>query len=467
MSLFEVLLTVQIFMGALDTLWHHELTERLPARATQRQELVWHAWRSALYGVLFLFLALCRPQGWWLLLPAALFAIELFITLADFVEEDRSRLLPATERVLHTILAINAGALMLAYALERQVDWQTASTITWRPIDAFSVLLLASAVAVSISAARDAIACRSPTPMTHPLLPQRTLRVLVTGGSGFIGSELVRRLLLANHEVTVLTRDPRRTSLLFEGRIRALDRIDLIDGQRFDLIVNLAGAPVVGVPWTKGRRKILWASRVGLTRALVAQLAKTPRSDQRVFVQASAMGYYGQRANSSAEHDAAGTDFAGQLCAAWEDAADLVRETGYRLVVLRLGLVMGEGGGILAPLRLSAKLGGATVLGDGRQAFPWIHLDDVLAAIEKLTLDRRASGAYNLCAPEAVDQATFTRALAKSLRRPAWLRTPAWPLKLALGDMSDMLLHSPPATCGRLLEAGFVFRRPRLAMALA
>ncbi len=303
--------------------------------------------------------------------------------------------------------------------------------------------------------------------MIRPLLSQKSLRVLVTGGSGFIGSELVRRLLAANHDVTVLTRDSRRTSLMFDGRIRALDRIDQIDGQRFDLIVNLAGAPVVGVPWTKGRRKVLWASRVGLTRALVAQLAKVPRTDQPVFIQASAMGFYGQRSVTSAEHEAAGTDFAGQLCAAWEEAADLVRETGFRLIVLRLGLVLGEGGGILYPLRLSAKFGGASVLGDGRQAFPWIHLDDVLAAIEKLALDRRASGAYNLCAPEAVDQATFTRALAKSVRRPAWLRTPAWTLKLALGDMSDMLLHSPPASCGRLLESGFLFRHPKLATALA
>lgn len=465
MSLFEKLLTAQILMGALDTVWHHELTEKLGARPTQKTELKWHAIRSALYGVLFVVFALLSLSGGWLLLPAGLFVIELVATLSDFVEEDRSRILPATERILHTILAINAGAMVVAFVDQHQAAWLLPNAIDVHAPDAFGLFLLATTVLVGWSAWRDATAAFQPSVDELPLLPQRHLRVLVTGGSGFIGSALIRRLLLAHHDVTVMTRDPQRTSLMFGGAVTALDDPAALRSRTFDVVVNLAGAPVVGLPWTRARRRVLWDSRVAYTRKLVAELARHERVDAPVFIQASAMGYYGQRAQRSDETAPAGTDFAGQLCAAWENAAEIVRDTGWRLVVLRLGLVLGSDGGILRPLRESARFGLASVIGHGNQPFPWIHLDDVLAAIEKVIIDRQAAGPYNLCAPEAVDQKQFTRALAQSLHRPAFLHVPAFVMNL-LGDMADMLLHSPPAGCSRLIESGYHFRRGQLASAL-
>lgn len=463
---FQVLLVFQVCLGALDTVWHHELGEQLANRESQRRELAWHAWRSVLYALLLALLAVIEFRGVWLLVPLALFAVELMITLADFVEEDQSRWLPPTERVLHTVMAINAGALTVAW-LQPLMTAPEASTIAWRSIDGFAVFLLVMAGLALGSGLRDAFAAKKkPFTMSTSLFPQRHLRVLMTGGSGFIGATLVHRLLRSGHQVTILSRQPRRTAMMFGGQAAVFDRIEMIGKQRFDLVINLAGAPVVGVPWTKGRRRVLWDSRVTLTRELVAHLAQLPRKDRPVFVQASAMGYYGQQATSSRELDPAGVDFGGQLCAAWENAAELIRDAGYRLIILRLGLVLGTQGGILPPLKLSAQFGGASVLGDGRQDFPWIHLDDVHGIIERLVQDRDAEGAFNLCAPEGVDHATFTRTLAATLRRPQWLRVPAAPMRWLLGQMADMLLASPPATCQRLLATNYQFRHPTLAAAL-
>lgn len=462
---FQVLLVLQVCLGALDTVWHHELGEQLANRDSQRRELFWHAIRSLLYALLLGLLALIDFQGRWVLLPLALFAIELMITLADFVEEDRSRWLPPTERVLHTVMAINAGALLVAWLQPLSHDPPT-STIAWRPFDGLAVFLLVMAGLAFASGLRDALAANKPISMTTNLFLQRPLRVLITGGSGFIGATLVWRLLSSGHQVSILSRHPRRTAMLFGGQAAVFDRIDTIGKQPFDLIINLAGAPVVGVPWTKARRQVLWDSRVTLTRELVAHLALQPRKDRPIFVQASAMGYYGQHATSSREQDPAGVDFGGQLCAAWENAAELVRDAGYRLIVLRFGLVLGNQGGILPPLKLSAQFGGASVLGDGRQDFPWIHLDDVHRIIEHLVQDRDAEGAYNLCAPERVDQVTFTKTLAMVVHRPQWLRVPAAPMRWVLGQMADMLLASPPATCQRLQTANYRFRYPTLLEAL-
>ncbi|AVP98321.1 TIGR01777 family protein [Ahniella affigens] len=462
---FQVLLVFQVFLGALDTVWHHELTEQLANRERQRRELAWHACRSLLYGLLLGLLAWVDFRGAWLLLPLSLFSVELMITLADFVEEDQSRLLPPTERILHTVMAINAGALLVAW-LQPLTVAPLPSTIAWRSFDGFAAFLTVMAGLAMVSGLRDAFAAKKPLSMNTTLLPQRPLRVLITGGSGFIGSTLVHRLLGSGHHVSILSRQPRRTSMMFAGQAACFDRIEAIGQQQYDLIINLAGAPVVGLPWTKARRRVLWDSRVTLTRDLVTHLATLPRKDRPVFVQASAMGYYGQHAASSREQDPPGVDFGGQLCAAWENAAELVRDAGYRLIILRLGLVLGTQGGILPPLKLSAHFGGASVLGDGRQDFPWIHLDDVHGSIERLVQNRDAEGAFNLCAPERVDQAAFTRALAKSVHRPQWLRVPATPMRWLLGQMADMLLASPPATCQRLQAMHYGFRHPTLAAAL-
>lgn len=296
------------------------------------------------------------------------------------------------------------------------------------------------------------------------------MRVVVAGGTGFIGSALVETLRRDGHEVVVLTR--RAGLSLPEGvRAEAWDARTPGPWRRVlagaDAVVNLAGESIAARRWTPAQKRRILESRVHATRALVDALAEAePRP--RVLVGGSAVGYYGPRGDEEVtEAEPAGDDFLARVCVAWEQEARRAEDLGVRVALLRTGVVLGRGGGALPRLVLPFRLFLGGPLGSGRQWVPWIHRDDLVDLIRFLIGRPDAAGPFNGTAPRPVTQAELCRALAAVLRRPCWLPAPAPLLRLALGEMADaLLLSGQRAVPARAQALGFRFRYPDVADAL-
>jgi uncharacterized protein (TIGR01777 family) len=479
-----LLMTVQALLGGFDNLWHHELSARLPQRPSARRELALHAAREAIYGGVFLGLAWAEWHGAFALLLALLLAAEVVITLADFLEEDRTRQLPPLERVLHTVLAVSYG-LFLATLAPRLWAWGQARTavvstphglVSWlftlfaAGLVAWSVrnaLAVADLARVAGAAARRGGECRM-NRTDHLIAPA----VLVTGATGFIGSALVAQLREAGRRVIVLSRDLKQARAAFGADVWAVDRLDAIPSEtRIDAVVNLAGARVLGLPWTATRRRALLDSRVGVT-ASVVELMRRLEQRPLVLVSASAVGFYGASPNASLEpRDEEASPRPGQfqsdLCAAIEHEARRGEALGVRVVRMRFAVVLGRGDGAYPMLALSSRFGLGAVLGSGRQPAPWIHLDDAVALIRFALVDERLAGPVNAAAPDTRPQADFARALAASFGRRVGLRVPYTLLRFALGEMAELLLEGQNAVPAAALRAGFQFRHANLDDAFA
>jgi len=469
MELVMVLLMVQMFMGAFDTLYHHEFKVGLARIPTARTELVIHALRAVLYGGVFFGLAWFRWDGYWTLLLVTVVLVEVGLTLWDFVVEDRTRILPVSERITHTLLAINGGAAFGLLAT-RLPNWFTQPTAL-TPVDYgwASWFLTAGAAGVVLSGLRDAFAAWTVQRMHLQLGLDlgRHCRVLVSGGSGFIGSALVRELLAAGHEVTVLSRRPVATAVLFGGRVRTVARLDELSSHtEFDAVVNLAGAPVVGLPWTKRRRAVIAGSRFEVTRELL-DFVRRARRRPGVWVQASAVGYYGpQRATPVDESASAGSGFAAELCDQWEKQTEELAALSIRRVVLRFGLVFGRSGGSLPMMLLSYRLGAGVVLGNGAQYMAWIHIEDLLRLIALSIKSNTMCGVINAVAPDTPTYREFATVAGRVLQRPVWLSVPAGLLRTLLGEMASMFVDGPKITPNRLLQSKFDYHFPQLRGAL-
>ncbi|MBO8142459.1 MAG: TIGR01777 family protein [Firmicutes bacterium] len=296
------------------------------------------------------------------------------------------------------------------------------------------------------------------------------MRVVIAGGTGFIGRALVRRLAAGGHHVTVLTRqDPGRASRSLPDAV-AVCRwspgtgapLEPVDGA--DAVVNLAGATIAR-RWTRAAKRLIVDSRVGATGSLI-QAIRASQAPPRVLVNASAVGYYGPRGDEwVTEDDPPGSDFLATVCRRWEEAACAAEPLGVRVVLLRTGLVLGRGGA-LPRLALPFRLFAGGPLGSGRQWMPWIHLDDCAALISFALQDDRIRGPINVTAPNPVPNREFARALGRALGRPAALPVPAPLLRAALGEMADMLLTGQRAVPRRAMALGFQFRFAELEPAL-
>ena len=229
-------------------------------------------------------------------------------------------------------------------------------------------------------------------------------------------------------------------------------------------MVHLAGEPVAQ-RWTAAARDRILRSRVEGTRALVA--AMRPRPPQ-VLISASAVGYYGSRGDEILTESApAADDFLGKVAALWEQEAQAAEPLGVRVARLRIGVVLGRGGGALARMLLPFRLGVGGRLGSGQQWMAWIHIDDLIALIDFLMKESTVRGVFNATSPFPVTNREFTRALAEAVHRPALLPVPAFALKWMFGEMSQVLLASQRAFPDAAQRAGFVFRNPDIYAALA
>lgn len=467
------LLALQAVLVGIDNLWHHEITERLPARRNAAPELALHAVRELICGVVLLCLALCQPHGAWAWALGALLVVEILVTLQDFIVEDRTRHLPPFERVLHTVLAVTFGAFLALFA-PVLLEWAARPTALAGARHAFTLPFTVFAAGLLAWSLRNFIAVlrlrrpagwvRDPLHAGHGEKPRT---VLVTGATGFVGGHLVRRLVARGDAVIVLTRDPGLALDRFGPHVRIVARLDDLDeATRIHAIVNLAGAPILGRPWTRARRRQLIASRVDTTRALGTLMSRL-RQPPGVLVSASAIGYYGVRGDEMLDEQApSAEEFQSQLCRQWEDAAVAAGSCGTRVVRLRIGLVLGRDGGALPQLLRPARLGLAAVLGTGQQWMSWIHVDDLVRLVEFAIDTPRVSGALNAVAPRPATQRQFQRALTRILRRPLLLRVPAVLLRTALGEMARLLVDGQRVLPVRAMALGFRFGYRRIDQAL-
>ena len=293
------------------------------------------------------------------------------------------------------------------------------------------------------------------------------MRILLTGGTGLIGRALCAHWQAQGHELWVWSRKPQQVAKRCSGA-HGIQKLEELDGNApFDAVVNLAGAPIADRPWTQARRDVLWRSRVDLTRTLVDWMAKQP-TPPRVLLSGSAVGWYGDQGEKLLDEASARglADFGSQLCHAWEEEANRAQKLGVRVVILRTAPVLAPKGGMLARLLPPFRLGLGGRIGSGQQWMPWIHIADQVALMDHLLQNESGAGVYNACAPGAVRNVEFTRALADALKRPAVLPVPAFALRLALGEMSVLLLGGQHLAPRRAQDAGFSWRYPNLDGAL-
>ena len=301
------------------------------------------------------------------------------------------------------------------------------------------------------------------------------MRIVITGGSGLIGKALARDLALegggAGHDVVVLTRDPDRVGTLPAG-VRAArwdgrtsqGWVSLLDTD--SAIVHLAGESVAQGRWTAEKKRRIRDSRLVSGEAVMQAIRAAPVRP-RLLIQSSAVGYYGGHGDEVIpEETPPGRDFLATLCQEWEASTAEAESLGVRRTVARTGIVLARDGGALPVMSLPFRMMIGGPLGDGRQWFPWIHVDDEVGALRFLLEREDARGPFNLTAPHPVTNRELTRALARVLRRPGFLPAPGFALRLALGEFAESMLQSQRVVPARLLAAGYVFRRPELEPAL-
>lgn len=299
------------------------------------------------------------------------------------------------------------------------------------------------------------------------------MKILLSGCTGFIGSRLTKELADEAHDIVSLTRRKDHSGLFSAKNVRyaAWDGRDpgplaaIVDG--VDAVVNFAGESIASGRWSDARKRALLASRVGPTAALVGAIA-TAAVKPRVLVNASAVGYYGNVDEGDVEESRpAGEGFLASLCVEWERAAMKAEASGVRVVVLRIGVVLGGKGSALGRMALPFRLFVGGPIGTGGQWFPWVHVADVAGVARYVLDERQVRGPVNVVAPERVRMREFSSALGAAMGRPSWAPVPGFAVRLILGELAGMVLGGQNVVPSALRKAGYRFRHPGLRDALA
>jgi len=295
-------------------------------------------------------------------------------------------------------------------------------------------------------------------------------KVLITGGTGLIGTHLCARLEQKGYEVAILSRSKRPgTSVpvyFWDWSKNVIDE-EAINGVEF--IIHLAGANIADKRWSTKRKALLLHSRVKSAQLLFAEVRKQ-RTELKTFITASAIGYYGTVTTEKifTETDPPADDFLGDTCREWEAAADKFEALGIRTVKVRTGVALSEKGGALTKMMTPINLGVGAAIGSGKQYMPWIHIDDLCGIFIQAIEDEQMRGAYNAVAPEHTTNDDFTRTLASQLRKPLWLpNIPTFIIKLIFGKLSDVLLKGSRVSADKIISAGYKYLFPDLKSALS
>ena len=305
--------------------------------------------------------------------------------------------------------------------------------------------------------------------MTGALTARRAnlMKILLTGASGLIGSALAPFLASEGHEIIKL----KRATELMDCRQRSWDpeagKIALADGGPFEAVIHLAGE-TIAQRWTAAAKLRIRDSRINGTRLLSEALVRFPQPP-KLFICASATGYYGNRGDELLdEQSSPGRDFLAEVCREWEAAAQSVAEHGARVVNLRFGIVLASQGGALRKMLPAFRFGVGGKLGDGRQYWSWIAIDDLLSVIRHVLRNDALRGPVNVVSPQPVTNGEFTRTLGSVLRRPTLFRVPDLAVRFLFGEMGEAaLLASCRALPSRLEHSGFAFQFPTLKAALS
>ena len=291
------------------------------------------------------------------------------------------------------------------------------------------------------------------------------MQILLTGGTGFIGSYLIDALQKRGDKVVVVTRNPERRP---PDGVRYVgwddDLAEVVS--ECDAIINLAGSNLFDERWTDSVRETILKSRINATSTIVNAIREA-KTKPKVLISGSAIGYYGTRGSDKLdESQPPGSDFLAKVCLAWETEANKLDVDNVRLVIARTGIVQQKDDGALSKMLLPFKLYGGGPLGDGQQYYPWIHMHDMVQALLYMIDNETISGPVNITSPNPVTMDDFASVLGKVMSRPSWFRVPEFLLKIAVGDSANSITSSYRVIPKKLVDSGYKFRFPGLEGAL-
>lgn len=297
------------------------------------------------------------------------------------------------------------------------------------------------------------------------------MKIAIVGGSGFIGRNLAKALHRAGEEVIIFSRKnslPQELMGLANMHLVSTSKPSTKDLEGVDALVNLAGESVVGEKWSDKRKEALRTSRVDFTRSIVEELAKV-KVKPKVFLQGSAIGFYGMHETGKpvfSEDAKPGEDFLAKLCVDWEEEANRMKEFGVRTVLIRTGIVLSPESGAMQQMLLPFKMFVGGPLGNGKQYMSWIHLADMIGAIQFLLANPKAEGAFNFTAPNPCSNEEFSTVLGKVMGRPSFMRVPSFPLIALYGEGAEVILKGQNVIPTKLTALNYQFQFPKLKPAL-